>query len=261
MYPSPLKDDGYDIADFYGIHPTYGTRRGLPEVPGRRPRARPARHRRPRHEPHLRPAPVVPGGPRRTRASPYRDYYVWSDTDQRYRDARIIFTDTEKSNWSWDPVRQAVLLAPVLQPPARPQLRQPGREERDARRHALLARPRARRLPLRRRALPDRARGHQLREPARRRTSSCKRAAARHRPASTAATACCWPRPTSGRRTCAPTSATATSSTWRSTSRSCRACTWPSAARTACRSPTSSPTRRRSRPPASGASSCATTTS
>ncbi len=41
---------------------------------------------------------------RADRASPYRDYYVWSDTDQRYRDARIIFTDTEKSNWTWDPV-------------------------------------------------------------------------------------------------------------------------------------------------------------
>jgi maltose alpha-D-glucosyltransferase/alpha-amylase len=43
---------------------------------------------------------------RADRTSPYRDYYVWSDTDQRYRDARIIFTDTEKSNWSWDPLAQ-----------------------------------------------------------------------------------------------------------------------------------------------------------
>src|SRR5207237_5510486 len=43
---------------------------------------------------------------RADRRSPYRDYYVWSDTDQRYRDARIIFTDTEKSNWSWDPLAQ-----------------------------------------------------------------------------------------------------------------------------------------------------------
>ena len=46
--------------------------------------------------------------------SPERDFYVWSDTDQKYKDARIIFTDTEKSNWTWDPVAQGLLLAPLL---------------------------------------------------------------------------------------------------------------------------------------------------
>ena len=56
---------------------------------------------RPGDEPHLRSASLVPGRPR-SRNSPYRDYYVWSDTDQKYPDARIIFLDTEKSNWTWD---------------------------------------------------------------------------------------------------------------------------------------------------------------
>jgi maltose alpha-D-glucosyltransferase/alpha-amylase len=103
MYPSPLKDDGYDIADFYGILPSYGSvadfqkfmeaahERGLRVIADLV-----MNHTSDQH-PWFQAA-------RADRASPYRDYYVWSDTDQRYRDARIIFTDTEKSNWSWDPV-------------------------------------------------------------------------------------------------------------------------------------------------------------
>jgi len=103
MYPSPLKDDGYDIADFYGIHASYGTvqdfqtfmdaahERGLRVIADLV-----MNHTSDQH-PWFQAA-------RADRASPYRDYYVWSDSDERYRDARIIFTDTEKSNWSWDPV-------------------------------------------------------------------------------------------------------------------------------------------------------------
>ncbi|HEX9821552.1 MAG TPA: maltose alpha-D-glucosyltransferase [Methylomirabilota bacterium] len=105
MYPSPLRDDGYDIADFFGIHPSYGSvedfqnfleaahQRGLRVVADLV-----MNHTSDQH-PWFQAA-------RADRASPYRDYYVWSDTDQRYRDARIIFTDTEKSNWAWDPVAQ-----------------------------------------------------------------------------------------------------------------------------------------------------------
>ena len=84
------------------IHPDYGTvedfrvRRGGPP-------ARDARDRRPRHEPHLERPPLVPGGALEP-DSPKRDWYVWSDTDDRYPDARIIFIDTEPSNWTWDPV-------------------------------------------------------------------------------------------------------------------------------------------------------------
>ena len=58
--------------------------------------------------------------------SPERDFYVWSDTDQQIPDARIIFTDTEKSNWTWDPVAKAYYLASFLLPSAGPQLRQSG---------------------------------------------------------------------------------------------------------------------------------------
>ena len=113
-------------------------------------------------------APVVPararGAARLARARLVR--VVATPTD-KYEDARIIFTDTETSNWTWDDGRRRLLLAPLLLPPARPQLRQPRGPGGDARRPALLARPRARRLPPRRRALPLRARGHQRREPAR----------------------------------------------------------------------------------------------
>ena len=79
------------------------------------------------------------------------------------------------------PGARAVLLAPLLQPPARPQLREPRGPGGDARRPALLARPRHRRLPARRRALPLRGGGHQLREPPARRTSSSASAARRRR--------------------------------------------------------------------------------
>jgi maltose alpha-D-glucosyltransferase/alpha-amylase len=103
MYPSPLKDDGYDIADFYGIHPAYGsvadfqTFMDAAHERGLRVIADLVMNHTSDQHPWFQAA-------RADRASPYRDYYVWSDSDQRYRDARIIFTDTEKSNWSWDPV-------------------------------------------------------------------------------------------------------------------------------------------------------------
>ena len=103
MYPSPLRDDGYDIADFYGIHASYGNVEDFQKFldaaheRGLRVIADLVMNHTSDQHPWFQAA-------RADRASPYRDYYVWSDTDQRYRDARIIFTDTEKSNWSWDPV-------------------------------------------------------------------------------------------------------------------------------------------------------------
>ena len=157
---------------------------------------------------------------RARRAKPgsrWRDFYVWSDTPEKYREARIIFKDFETSNWTWDPVAERLLLAPLLLPPARPELRQP----RGARGHApgrrLLARDGRRRAAAGRRALPVRARGHELREPAR--DARLPQGAAARTSTSATPTACCWPRPTSGPRTPSPTSATATSATWRSTSR------------------------------------------
>jgi maltose alpha-D-glucosyltransferase/alpha-amylase len=101
IYPSPLKDDGYDIADFYGVLPEYGTlndfkaliaeahRRGLRVITDLV-----LNHTSDQH-PWFQAA-------RASRNSPYRQYYVWSDTDQKYAQARIIFLDTEPSNWTWD---------------------------------------------------------------------------------------------------------------------------------------------------------------
>ncbi|GAC1352295.1 MAG: hypothetical protein NVS3B20_08640 [Polyangiales bacterium] len=103
MYPSPLRDDGYDIADYYGIHPDYGT---LDDFRGFLDRAHQLglrvltelviNHTSDQH-PWFKEA-------RSDKNSPKRDWYVWSDTDLRYKEARIIFTDTEKSNWTYDQV-------------------------------------------------------------------------------------------------------------------------------------------------------------
>jgi maltose alpha-D-glucosyltransferase/alpha-amylase len=105
MYPSPLRDDGYDIADYFAVNPTYGTvadfKRFLKEAHRRDIRVLAdlvINHTSDQHA-WFQAA--------RTSSDPrVRNFYVWSDTDQRYPGARIIFTDTEKSNWSWDPVAQ-----------------------------------------------------------------------------------------------------------------------------------------------------------
>jgi maltose alpha-D-glucosyltransferase / alpha-amylase len=101
LYPSPLKDDGYDIADFYNVAATFGTLEDLKTLI-EAAHARGIRiimdlvlnHTSDQH-------PWFQAS-RADRSSPYRDYYVWSDTDDKYRDARIIFLDTESSNWTWD---------------------------------------------------------------------------------------------------------------------------------------------------------------
>jgi len=101
IYPSPLRDDGYDIADYYGLLETYGTladfRRLIAEVHARGMRLIAdlvLNHTSDQH-PWFQDARANP-------ASPYRDYYVWSDSGQEFNQARIIFLDTEKSNWTWD---------------------------------------------------------------------------------------------------------------------------------------------------------------
>ena len=103
IYPSPLKDDGYDIADFYGIHPTVGNVEDFQALTtaaherGIRVIADLVLNHTSDQHPWFQAARKDPN-------SPYRDYYVWSDTDQKYQGVRIIFKDTEQSNWSWDPV-------------------------------------------------------------------------------------------------------------------------------------------------------------
>jgi maltose alpha-D-glucosyltransferase/alpha-amylase len=101
IYASPLQDDGYDIADYYHLLPEYGSvddfRRLVREVHNRGMRIITdlvLNHTSDQH-PWFQAA-------RADRHSPYRDYYVWSDTDEKYRQARIIFLDSEKSNWTWD---------------------------------------------------------------------------------------------------------------------------------------------------------------
>lgn len=101
IYPSPLKDDGYDIASFYGVHEQYGLLEDfkltvdiLHKNDIRIVADLVVNHTSDQH-PWFKEA-------RRSKDSPLRDYYVWSDTDQKFTDARIIFLDTEKSNWAYD---------------------------------------------------------------------------------------------------------------------------------------------------------------
>jgi len=107
FYPSPLRDDGYDIADYRRIHPAYGTLREfrafLAEAHARGMRVITelvVNHTSDQHLWFQRARKAQPG-------SRWRDYYVWSDTPNRYQQARIIFQDFEASNWTWDPVANA----------------------------------------------------------------------------------------------------------------------------------------------------------
>ncbi|MCP8304289.1 MAG: maltose alpha-D-glucosyltransferase [archaeon] len=107
FYPSPLKDDGYDIADYFNIHPQYGTLRDFKKF---------------LKEAHKRGIKVIteivlnhtsnqhPWFQKSRKAKPsarLRNFYVWSDTPEKYKEARIIFKDFESSNWAWDPVAKA----------------------------------------------------------------------------------------------------------------------------------------------------------
>ena len=107
--PSPMRDDGYDVSDYCSVDPKYGSlddfralvdgahQRGLKIIVELIPNHTSDQHswfqasRDPAHPEHAK----------------YRDYYVWSESDDKYKEARIIFIDSEKSNWSWDPMRKA----------------------------------------------------------------------------------------------------------------------------------------------------------
>ncbi len=107
FYPSPLRDDGYDIADYTAVNPAYGTlsdfkaflkeahRRGIRVVT-----ELVINHTSDQHPWFQKSRRAKPG-------SPWRDFYVWSDTPDKYSDARIIFKDFETSNWAWDPVAKS----------------------------------------------------------------------------------------------------------------------------------------------------------
>jgi maltose alpha-D-glucosyltransferase / alpha-amylase len=107
FYPSPWLDDGYDIADYTDVHPAHGTlrdfkgflraahRRGLRVIT-----ELVLNHTSDQHPWFQRARRAKPG-------SPWRDFYVWSDSPEKYHEARIIFQDFEPSNWSWDPVAKS----------------------------------------------------------------------------------------------------------------------------------------------------------
>jgi maltose alpha-D-glucosyltransferase / alpha-amylase len=107
FYPSPLRDDGYDIAGYCDVHPSYGDLRAFKGFV-REAHARGLRvitelvlnHTSDQHPWFQRARRARPG-------SPERDFYVWSDSPERYPDARIIFKDFEVSNWAWDPIAKA----------------------------------------------------------------------------------------------------------------------------------------------------------
>ncbi|MCF8030117.1 MAG: maltose alpha-D-glucosyltransferase, partial [Desulfohalobiaceae bacterium] len=107
FYPSPQKDDGYDIADYFDIHPDYGSLKDFREFV---------------KSAHYRGIRVITElvlnhtsdqhrwfqlARRSDPESPFRDFYVWSDTPDRFREARVIFQDFESSNWTWDPAAGA----------------------------------------------------------------------------------------------------------------------------------------------------------
>lgn len=107
FYPSPLRDDGYDIADYFNVHPTYGLLRDFREFL-REAHRRGIRvitelvlnHTSDQHIWFQKSRRAKPG-------SLWRDFYVWSDTAEKYPDTRIIFKDFETSNWAWDPLAKA----------------------------------------------------------------------------------------------------------------------------------------------------------
>ena len=258
FFPSPLRDDGYDISDYNNIHPSYGTMDDFKAFLN-------AAHERnlqvlielvinhtSDQHPWFQRARKAPPG------SVERDYYVWSDTDQKYGDARIIFTDTEKSNWAWDPEAKAYYWHRFFSHQPDLNFDNPAvlNEVIQAMQFWLDMGVDGLRLD----AIPY------LVE---RDGTNCENLPETHvilrkiRAALDESTpiVCFWRRPTNGPRTCCRTSAMRTNATWRSTSLSCRASSWACVWKTATRSPKSW----RRRPPfpghASGACFSATTMS
>jgi maltose alpha-D-glucosyltransferase/alpha-amylase len=108
IMPSPLNDDGYDVSDFMGIFPAYGSMADFQTLMQEA-------HKRdlrilveiiPNHTSNQHAWFQASRDPSHPEFEKYKDYYVWSETNQKYKGVRIIFTDTEKSNWTWDEKRQ-----------------------------------------------------------------------------------------------------------------------------------------------------------
>jgi maltose alpha-D-glucosyltransferase/alpha-amylase len=106
FFPSPLRDDGYDISDYRSVHPSYGTLEdfksflSIAHDRGLRVIIEMVLNHTSDQHPWFQES-------RSSRDNPKRDWYVWSDTDSKYRGTRIIFLDTEMSNWAWDPISKS----------------------------------------------------------------------------------------------------------------------------------------------------------
>jgi maltose alpha-D-glucosyltransferase/alpha-amylase len=106
FFSSPLRDDGYDVSDYFSIHPPYGTLNDFKEFlaeahkRGLRVIAEMVLNHTSDQHPWFKES-------RSSRDNPKRDWYVWRDTDDKYKEARIIFVDSELSNWAWDPVSKS----------------------------------------------------------------------------------------------------------------------------------------------------------
>jgi maltose alpha-D-glucosyltransferase / alpha-amylase len=107
FFPSPLRDDGYDVSNYNDVNPSYGTLNDFKafldaaHLRGMQVMIEFVMNHTSDQHPWFRAARLAPPG------SPQRDMYVWSETAEQYKDARIIFTDTEKSNWTWDETAKA----------------------------------------------------------------------------------------------------------------------------------------------------------
>ena len=205
IFPSPLRDDGYDVADYCAVHPDYGTlddvRRLIEEA-----------HRRdlriiveliPNHTSDQNAWFQASRDPNHPEHAKYRDWYVWSDTDQKYHDTRIIFLDTEPSNWTFDPLRGQYFWHRFFS--HQPDLNYDNPEVQRAMLRVVqfwldmgadAFRVDAHALPLSSERAPT-ARTCRRRTPI---SSGCARSWTRTRPAR-----CSFPRPTCGPRTCGPT--------------------------------------------------------
>jgi len=106
FFPSPLRDDGYDISDYRSVHPSYGTLEdfknflAIAHERGIRVIIEMVLNHTSDQHPWFQES-------RTSQENPKRDWYVWSDTDTKYRGTRIIFLDTEMSNWAWDPISKS----------------------------------------------------------------------------------------------------------------------------------------------------------
>ncbi len=166
FYPSPNRDNGYDVSDYYGVHEQARLARRLRQLHESRRRARHPRHRRPRRQPHVDRLALVPAGARATRSRPTATGTCGPTSGRRTTRRASSFPGEQTTTWTLRPAGGAVLLPPLLRAPGRPEHLEPVRARRDPEDHGLLAAARRVGLPHGRRAVPHREEGRRRRAPA-----------------------------------------------------------------------------------------------